>query len=111
MISYKDANGNKQQINRTDVKEMVELDGVIRDRKVKSTAIRRCYIKIYGQTGVNVQEVKKGKLLLPWSESQTNCKTQQHNITTRKPKVHQNTHSDKTFRSGSGSAATIGICW
>ncbi|EFA6622516.1 YgdI/YgdR family lipoprotein [Escherichia albertii] len=25
MISYKDANGNKQQINRTDVKEMVEL--------------------------------------------------------------------------------------
>ena len=25
-ISYKDANGNKQQINRTDVKEMVELD-------------------------------------------------------------------------------------
>ena len=24
MISYKDANGNKQQINRTDVKEMVE---------------------------------------------------------------------------------------
>ncbi|ETJ36650.1 hypothetical protein Q604_UNBC09092G0001, partial [human gut metagenome] len=23
---YKDANGNKQQINRTDVKEMVELD-------------------------------------------------------------------------------------
>ncbi|MDN5148168.1 YgdI/YgdR family lipoprotein [Escherichia coli] len=26
MISYKDANGNKQQINRTDVKEMVELD-------------------------------------------------------------------------------------
>ncbi|EFH0681831.1 DUF903 domain-containing protein, partial [Escherichia coli] len=24
--SYKDANGNKQQINRTDVKEMVELD-------------------------------------------------------------------------------------
>ncbi len=26
MISYKDANGNKQRINRTDVKEMVELD-------------------------------------------------------------------------------------
>jgi hypothetical protein len=26
MISYKDANGNKQQINRSDVKEMVELD-------------------------------------------------------------------------------------
>jgi hypothetical protein len=26
MISYKDANGNKQQINRTDVKEMVELE-------------------------------------------------------------------------------------
>lgn len=26
MISYKDANGNKQQINRTDVKEMVELN-------------------------------------------------------------------------------------
>jgi len=26
MISYKDANGNKQQINRGDVKEMVELD-------------------------------------------------------------------------------------
>ena len=26
IISYKDANGNKQQINRTDVKEMVELD-------------------------------------------------------------------------------------
>ena len=26
MISYKDANGTKQQINRTDVKEMVELD-------------------------------------------------------------------------------------
>lgn len=26
MISYKDANGNKQQINRADVKEMVELD-------------------------------------------------------------------------------------
>ncbi|MDA8478595.1 YgdI/YgdR family lipoprotein [Citrobacter sp. Awk 4] len=26
MISYQDANGNKQQINRTDVKEMVELD-------------------------------------------------------------------------------------
>lgn len=25
MISYKDANGNKQQINRTDVKEMVAL--------------------------------------------------------------------------------------
>lgn len=25
MISYTDANGNKQQINRTDVKEMVEL--------------------------------------------------------------------------------------
>ncbi len=25
MIQYKDANGNKQQINRTDVKEMVEL--------------------------------------------------------------------------------------
>ncbi|MBP2168091.1 YgdI/YgdR family lipoprotein [Erwiniaceae bacterium BAC15a-03b] len=25
MISYKDANGNKQQINRTDVKEMVEV--------------------------------------------------------------------------------------
>lgn len=25
MISYKDANGNKQQINRSDVKEMVEL--------------------------------------------------------------------------------------
>ena len=24
--TYKDANGNKQQINRTDVKEMVELD-------------------------------------------------------------------------------------
>ncbi len=35
MISYKDANGNKQQINRTDVKEMVELDSVIRDCKVK----------------------------------------------------------------------------
>ncbi|AGN85531.1 MULTISPECIES: YgdI/YgdR family lipoprotein [Enterobacteriaceae] len=26
MISYKDANGNEQQINRTDVKEMVALD-------------------------------------------------------------------------------------
>lgn len=26
MIKYKDANGNQQQINRTDVKEMVELD-------------------------------------------------------------------------------------
>ena len=26
MISYKDANGNKQQINRSDVKEMVELN-------------------------------------------------------------------------------------
>ena len=26
MISYKDANGNKQQINQIDVKEMVELD-------------------------------------------------------------------------------------
>ncbi len=26
MISYKDANGNQQQINRTDVKEMVELN-------------------------------------------------------------------------------------
>ncbi|NIF23230.1 MULTISPECIES: YgdI/YgdR family lipoprotein [Pantoea] len=26
MIGYKDANGNKQQINRTDVKEMVEMD-------------------------------------------------------------------------------------
>jgi len=25
MISYKDANGNKQQINRADVKEMVEM--------------------------------------------------------------------------------------
>ncbi len=25
MIQYKDANGNKQQINRSDVKEMVEL--------------------------------------------------------------------------------------
>lgn len=25
MISYKDANGNKQQINRTDVKEMAEM--------------------------------------------------------------------------------------
>ncbi len=26
MISYKDANGNKQQLNRSDVKEMVEMD-------------------------------------------------------------------------------------
>ncbi|AUX71735.1 YgdI/YgdR family lipoprotein [Erwinia pyrifoliae] len=26
MISYKDANGTKQQINRSDVKEMVEMD-------------------------------------------------------------------------------------
>ncbi len=26
MISYKDAYGNNQQINRSDVKEMVELD-------------------------------------------------------------------------------------
>lgn len=26
MISYKDANGSKQQINRSDVKEMVEMD-------------------------------------------------------------------------------------
>jgi len=25
MISYQDANGNKQQINRSDVKEMVEM--------------------------------------------------------------------------------------
>ena len=25
MISYKDSNGNEQQINRTDVKEMVEM--------------------------------------------------------------------------------------
>lgn len=25
MISYKDANGNKQQINRADVKEMAEI--------------------------------------------------------------------------------------
>ncbi|MBM7343640.1 YgdI/YgdR family lipoprotein [Pantoea coffeiphila] len=25
MISYKDANGNKQQINRSDVKEMAEM--------------------------------------------------------------------------------------
>jgi len=25
MISYKDANGNKQQINRAEVKEMVEM--------------------------------------------------------------------------------------
>lgn len=25
MISYQDANGNKQQINRSDVKEMVEI--------------------------------------------------------------------------------------
>ena len=25
MIGYKDANGNKQQINRADVKEMVEM--------------------------------------------------------------------------------------
>lgn len=25
MISYKDANGNKQQINRSDVKEMTEM--------------------------------------------------------------------------------------
>ena len=25
MISYKDANGNKQQINRADVKDMVEM--------------------------------------------------------------------------------------
>ncbi|WP_058914148.1 YgdI/YgdR family lipoprotein [Entomohabitans teleogrylli] len=26
MIKYKDANGNQQQINRSDVKEMVELN-------------------------------------------------------------------------------------
>ena len=26
MISYKDANGNKQQINRSDVKEMKEIE-------------------------------------------------------------------------------------
>jgi len=26
MIKYKDANGNQQQINRTDVKEMVALE-------------------------------------------------------------------------------------
>ncbi len=26
MISYKDANGNSQQINRADVKEMVKVD-------------------------------------------------------------------------------------
>ncbi|KAB8305271.1 YgdI/YgdR family lipoprotein [Erwinia endophytica] len=26
MISYKDANGNTQQINRAEVKEMVEMD-------------------------------------------------------------------------------------
>ena len=26
MISYKDANGTRQQINRSDVKEMVEMD-------------------------------------------------------------------------------------
>lgn len=26
LISYKDANGNEQQINRTDVKEMVALE-------------------------------------------------------------------------------------
>ena len=26
MMSYKDANGNKQQINRTDVKEMKEIE-------------------------------------------------------------------------------------
>lgn len=26
MIKYKDANGNQQQINRSDVKEMVQLD-------------------------------------------------------------------------------------
>ena len=50
MISYKDANGNKQQINRTDVKEMVELISKAIAGK-KSTAIRRCYINHYGQTG------------------------------------------------------------
>ncbi len=38
MISYKDANGNKQQINRTDVKEMVRTGSVIRDRKVEKKA-------------------------------------------------------------------------
>lgn len=51
MISYKDANGNKQQINRTDQKEMVELISNSRSQGKKSTAIRRCYINHYGQTG------------------------------------------------------------
>lgn len=36
MISYKDANGNKQQINRTDVKEMVELDQYSRSQGKKN---------------------------------------------------------------------------
>lgn len=51
MISYKDANGNKQQINRTDVKEMVGSGKLTVCYTKKSTAIWRCYINHYGQTG------------------------------------------------------------
>ncbi|WP_203232382.1 hypothetical protein, partial [Proteus sp. G4468] len=57
---------------------------------------------------VNVQEVKKNSSISykVWN-FQTTCK---HNITTTKPKVLQYCYYT-TFRSGLGSASTIGIYW
>jgi hypothetical protein len=49
--------------------------------------------------------------LLPWSANPDQLQTQQHNITTVSQKLVGTRIPKKAFRSGSGSAATIGICW
>ena len=92
MISYKDAWGNKQQINRSDVKQLGELDEGSKGKKHRAL---RCYIKSLWTDRVNVQEVKRGSFATV--AKQTNCKTttQHHN---RKPKAMEHAFQKLSFR-------------
>ncbi|MCE6179009.1 hypothetical protein [Proteus mirabilis] len=49
--------------------------------------------------------------MLPGSAKTDQLQTQQHNITTVSQKLDGTRIPKKASRSGSGSAATIGICW
>ncbi|PCQ13379.1 hypothetical protein CP995_19410, partial [Klebsiella pneumoniae] len=86
-------------------------NGVRQIKGKKKHRALRCYIKSLWTDRVNVQEVKMGKLCYQGLQKQTKLQTQQHNITTVSQKLDGTRIPKKASRSGSGSAATIGICW
>jgi hypothetical protein len=75
--------------------------------KKKAPQSLRCCIKSLWTDRVNVQEVKNSSLATT-SGLPDNLQTQHHN---HKPKVHRRPRHPLPFRSGPGSAATIGIYW